>query len=1041
MNKIPGIMIKRIYLSLAAIFLISFLNAQQTTIYTEADRAFKHGEELLANGLFSQAQGEFENAVNLLLPVNETANDQLLAKAEFYYAKCAVLMELPDGEKLMLDFIRKHTPDPIANDALIEVANYYYKARDYKKALEYYNQAPLSGLSKKQKAEVKFRQGYALFVQQKFSAAKSKFKDIANYESDFYHPANYYLGLCYFFEGNYDTSVRHLRLAEKSKRYRPHIPYYLSQIYFAQRSYQELIDYAEPKLNSRGLRNQNEISQLVGQSYFEIENYTKALEYLRYYAEHSRKMREEEFYQLGFTEYQMGNYKKAALSFEELNGIDSRLGQSAMYYLADCKLRVGSKRAARTAFASAKRMDYDKEIQQEAIFNYAKLSYELKDSREAITSLQSFKPDSPYYPEAQKLMSEIFLSYRDYQQAMEIIEKLPNKTPDIQESYQKVTFFRGLQLLQKGDNEGAKNLFSRSLQFPMDTKTKALATYWQGDIAHREGQYETSIRKMDQFLTLARTITGLPDESSVFTANYIQGYNYLKKENYTAAVKHFDETVAGIKRNKSFIKNKEVSNNVLGDATVRAGDCYFKRNKYTSAANYYDSAISNRYTGFVYALYQKAIIEGLRGRTTEKILALEQISNDYPNSEYADEALLQLGITYQEINKLNKAMGPLQDLVQKYKNKSDLVNQALIQLGLISYNQGNLQTAINYYKQIFSNNPTPEEGKLALAALEEIYIQDLGQSEQYFAFLETVPGYKLDSAGKDAIDFKAAESQYERGNYARAIQEFTNYIRKHPNGIQLITAYYHRAESYTIQKEYDQGLMDYEYIVNRGTSRYYVKALEKASILAYNHAQDFQKAYNLYTKLEAASTTEDMRFEAQLGAMRSAYRFGNTQAVYAMAGKVATHPNATADQKSIANFYLGKISFDRRDFDNALSSFEEVKRYSDNEYTAEARYMVAEIYYQRRNLEKAQEICLNANKESSAYPYWVIKSILLLSDILVEKGQLYDARAALEAILENYDEDPDLVNSAQTKLNAINQQLNKNSNIDTNKTLELIDGN
>ena len=1034
-------MIKRIYLSFVAIFLFTFVNAQETTVYTEADKAFKHGEELVANGLFAKAQKEFETSINLLLPVNEAENRQLLTKAEFLYAKCAVLLDSPDGEKLMLDFINKHAPDPIANDALIEVANFYYNSKDYEKAIEYYAQAPTSGMSKNQKAEVKFRKGYSFFAMQKFSNAKSNFKDIANYENDFYHASNYYLGLCYFFDGNYDSAIKHFRVAEKSKRYRPHIPYYLTQIYFAQRRYDELISYAEPKLNSRGLRNGTEISQLVGQAYFEQENYPKALPYLEYYAEHSRKMREEEFYQLGFTQYQMGAYKKAAKSFEELSGIDSRLGQSASYYLADCHLKAGNKRAARTAFASVKKMDYDKDIQKEALFNYAKLSYELKDSREAINSLQKFGPESKYYPEAQQLMGDIFLSYRDYKQAMEVMDKLPNKTPQIQESFQKVSLYRGLQLLQKGNLAEAKDLFARSLQFPMDSKTKALAIYWQGDIAHREGQHETSIRKMDQFMTLARTQTGLPDESSIFTANYIQGYNYLKKKNYTNAVKYFDEAVAGIKRNKSFIANPEIKNKVLGDATLRAGDCYFKRNKYNSAVNYYDAAIDNRYSGYIYALYQKAIIEGLRGRTTEKIIALGRISSEYPNSDYADDALLQLGITYQEIGQLNKASTPLNKLVQDYQGKSDLVNQAYLQLGLINYNQGNQQAAISYYKKVFSNNPSAEEGQLALTALEEIYIQDMGRSDLYFAFLETVPGYKLDNAGRDDIDFKAAESQYERGSYARAIQEYTNYINKHPNGRQLLTAYYHRGESYITQKQYDQGLQDYEYVVSRGPSHYYLKALEKAAIIAYNHSQDFQRSYNLYSKLEAASTTEDMRFEAQLGAMRSAYRIGNSQAVYTMAGKVGTHPNATPEQRATANFYLGKISYDRSDFDNALTSFEEVKKWSDNEQTAEARYLIADIYYQRRSLEKAQEICLNANKESSAYPYWVIKSIILLSDILYEKGQLYDARAALEAVLENYNDDQELVNTAQSKLAIINRQIESGSRIDTGKGLELIDGN
>ena len=174
-------MIKRIFLSFAATLLFTFLSAQETTVYTEAARAYKTGEELLDNGLFAEAQSEFETAINLLLPVNETANRRLLAKAEFYHAKCAVLLEQPDGEKLMLDFIRDYSPDPIANEALIEVANFYYNSREYDKALEFYNKAPLSGLIKQQRAEVRFRQGYCLFVNQKFSAAKTRFRDFANH--------------------------------------------------------------------------------------------------------------------------------------------------------------------------------------------------------------------------------------------------------------------------------------------------------------------------------------------------------------------------------------------------------------------------------------------------------------------------------------------------------------------------------------------------------------------------------------------------------------------------------------------------------------------------------------------------------------------------------------------------------------------------------------------------------------------------------------------------------------------------------------------
>ncbi len=1020
---------KRIALLLGIIGLTVPLRAQETTVFTEANNAYKRGMSFYDQGLFAKAQSEFKDAVDLLLPVNEGESELLRTKAELYYAKCAVQLDQPDGEKLIIDFIRAHSPDPIANQALIDVATYYFNAENYDKAIEYFTKAPINGMSREQRAEAKFKLGYAYFANKQFANAKNNFRDIKDIPGDYFYPTNYYLGICYFFEGNYDEAIRSLRVSEQNDRYKYQIPYYIAQIYFAERRYDELIAYAEPKLVDRRLQKEKEIRQLLGQSYFEKGDYAKALPYLEYYAERTGKMREEEFYQLAFAHYKLGNYQKAIPNFEELGNADSQLAQYAMHYLADSYLKLGRKTSARTAFATAKRMTYDPAIQEEALYNYAKLSYELKDPREAIASLQDIKPSSRYYNEAQALMSEIFLSYRDYKQALDILEKMPNKTLQLRESYQKVAFYRALQLIQENDLAGAKQLLAKSLQDPIDTKTKALAVYWQGDIAQREKDYDSSIRLITQFLTLAKSITGLPDESSLFTGNYIQGYNYLKQQNYNGALGFFLEVVTGIKRNQRFITSEYVKNDILGDAILRSGDCYFKRNQYAEAVRYYDEAIAQRYSRFEYALYQKAIIEGLRGNQAEKLLALERIAREHPNSEFADDALLQLGVTYQEIGQLNQAVPPLRRLVTEYKGKTPLISQALIRLGLITYNQNNPEGAINYYKQVFSSNPTPEEGSLALAALEEIYVDDLGRADEYFAFLETIPGYKVDNIAKDSLSFKVAEAQFQNGNYQRAVDSYTDYIRKYPNGRYLLDAHYNRGESYAVLKQYGQALADYEYVVERGQSRYYAKSLEKAALIAYNYSQDFAKAYNFYTRLEIVATSENMRFEAQLGALRSAYRTGNTQAVYELANKVSNNPNADQTQIATANFYLGKVAFDRKDYDNALTAFNRVITQSDNEQTAEARYLIAYIYYLKRDLERAQEICLNANKESSGYPYWVAKSVLLLADILAEKGDLYNARAALEALLENYNEDQEIVQMARTKLNQLNQQIERASRL------------
>ena len=984
--------------------------------------AYKRGEEFFQKGVYGYAMTEYKAAMEQMVPPNEPEWEQLRMRSELGYAKSAVRLEQPDGEKLILDFIRKYKPDPLASQALLEVANYFYNAQKYDKAVEFYKQINPRELNSTQRQELYFKIGYSYFVQKKFKEAEANFKEIKDIQGEYFYPANYYYGLCKFFNNQYAEAIKTFRLVERSKEYKPHVPYYISQIHFAQRDFDELISYAEPKLNDRTLRNLKELNQLVGQAYFEKGDYKKALPFLEKFSESSGTMREEEFYQLAYTQYQVGQYAKAAKNFEQLSSVNSPLGQMAMYYLGDSKLRLKDKVGARNAFNAASKMAFDKDIQQNALINYAKLSYELRYDKEALAALQEIKPGSRNYNEAQTLMSEIFVNTRNYDQAITTLEGMPNKTTKLKEAYQQVLYLRALQHIKDGRNAQAQTLLDKSVANSVNTETKALALYWLGDLAYQNKDYTKSIDYLNQFIALAKNIKTLPDEASVHTANYIQGYNYLKRANYTTAQGYFTDAVAGIKRNRTSIRNKAVKDGVLGDATLRAGDCLFKKNNYKEAIKFYDEAVTAKYPGFQYALFQKAIIEGLRGNTTDKIIALEDLINKHKTSEFADDALFQLGLTYQDIKQSSKATDAFKRLVAEYPN-SELVNNSLLRLGLVAYNTGSLQTAINYYKQVFSHQPKKDEADAALTALREIYIKDLGDPEGYNAFLETIPGYKLDNSQKDENAFAAAESAYEKGNYERAITDYTDYIRRYPNGVNILLAYYHRGESFAVLKQYDKALSDYEWVISKGSgNRYYVDALGKAADIAYKGDKDFKKAYDYFIKWEAAATTASDKFEAQLGAMRSAYKLGDVNAVQAAAKKVSSNAAATDAQAAQAHFYLGKIAFDRKEIDGAMQSFIKVMQMSDNEQTAEARYLVAQIHYLKRDLEKAKKRCLDNNNDNSNYPYWVGKSLLLLSDIFAEQDDLFSARTVLEALIDNYEnKTDDIIPTAKKKLDALNK--------------------
>jgi TolA-binding protein len=585
---------------------------------------------------------------------------------------------------------------------------------------------------------------------------------------------------------------------------------------------------------------------------------------------------------------------------------------------------------------------------------------------------------------------------------------------EIRKAYQQVAYFRGVQLYNEGESKAAKVLFIKSLENKHDDRITALANYWIGEINHNEGDYESSINDFKVFIKAANANPQLfTDEASLETANYAMGYNYLKKEDYTNAGRFFAAAVTGFENQK--IEDDYVKNNVFPDALLRAGDCNLKNNNYEAALTFYNKAINRRAKGQEYALYQKTIILGLQKKPVDKILALEDLAYKNPNSDYADDALLELGNVYLQLNKLNEATKPLTDLITKYDKKSDLINAALLKLGLISYNQDEIDRALNYYKRVFANNPNATEAKDALRGIEEIYLQK-GEPDKYFAFLETIPGFKVSDMTRDSLSFRTAETQYQGGNYDKAITSYSNYIRQFPNGRSILDAHYQRAESYYILKKYAESLPDYENLIARGFSTYYARSLRKAALISYNISKDFGKAYNYYSKWTEVATAENL-FEAQLGTVRSAYRLGGKKAeVYRLAEAVKIDPRATQTDKGEAAYYIAKTALDEANYGKAKPAFVEVTQNLTGDQRAEALYQIAAITFKEGRLAEAESLAQQHATELGDYPDWLARLYILLADIYTQQNNLLNAQAYLEAIIENYSGDAAILSEAKQKL-------------------------
>ncbi|MFT6334090.1 MAG: tetratricopeptide (TPR) repeat protein [Saprospiraceae bacterium] len=931
-------------------------------------------------------------------------------------------LDLPEGEENLKYFVNQNHPSPLITDAAYEIGNYYYNEKQYASSIKYFDKIDIDALPEIKMSELVFKKGYCHFVKKEFANAQYNFSYSKDIQNKFFYPINYYYGMCEYFNGDYENAVKSFQRVEDNYIYKSQIPYYIAQIYFAEKKYDKLISYGKNAVQKPDTKKKKEIHLLLGQTYFQRNNYEKALPHLEYYEDNTDALTLEEFYQLAFTQYRLGHCDSAIDNFLEINLEDSKLGQVVNYYLADCYEKQGDKQSSRAAFKKVSQMDYDLGMKEEATFNYGKLSAEMGLEREAINVLMDVERSSPYYTETQSIINDILVNTGDFDNAISILESLPNLNTELEKTYQDVTFNRAIQHLAEGQPEEAKTMFTKSYKYSYNKLLVAQAYYWEANMLSNEGDYDNSIAAFDKYQRAAKSISNLPKETQTYMGHYNQAYNFLKTNQFEAAALEFKQAIIGMNRNEDQIKSSAIYERVLPDAYLRAGDCLFKINRYDDAVTYYDQSIDRQAVGYVYSLYQKGLIEGLLGEPYQKVITMERITDNHPDSDYADDALLQLGDTYLSLGSPIPAANAFKKLRTDYKGRSNLINAANLKLGLINYNEGDAESALTYYKSVFTNNPNPQESQEALIAIEEIYIDDLGKSDEYFNFLKTIPGYEISAFTKDSINYRIGEIQYQNANYERAITAFDDYLKVYSSGYYRLNARYFRGESLSILKKYSIALRDYEAIIKEGISDYYERATKKAALISYNHDQNFNKAYKYYSLWEKQTQNLEDKYQAQLGLMRSAFRTGNNDGVKTYSNKVNQNPLATNEDKSSAMYYLAKVSYRTGLLEQAASAFQQVASLSNNNQAAESRYMLAKIALDKNDLDGAENKANAANEKNKNYPTWIAKSILLLSDVYVIKGDLLNARAAVEAIIENFSSDELLLKEAKEKLAIIEQK-------------------
>jgi TolA-binding protein len=980
---------------------------QQTAIYKQPEAKYRLAYELFEKQKYGAAQEQFTEIIQSI----ENKRSLIRIESEYYDAVCALKLENGDAEYKLMSFIENHPGHSNSQLAYFQYGKLQFKKGKFKKALALLKEVNIYNLNQDERSEYFFKKGYCLFKQEDYSRAKTEFRKLINGDTRYTPDGTYYYAYIAYLEGDYESAIENFEKIKELRAYNKIAPLFLAHIYHKQQNYNKMLDMAIPLYNSASNKDKPELALLIGDAYYQNGNYKEAEQYLEFHERSSRKaLSRENSYELAYTLYKNGRYQDAIYYFQDVAKENDELSQNAYYHLGYCYLKTDQKKFASTAFATAFKYAFDKQIAEDALFNYAKLSMEVSRDpyNTAISNLEKYigdYPDSDRINEAYTYLVNLYLSTNNYSEALESIGKIKNKTKELDVAYQKILFFKGIELFNQNEFNEAINMFKRSQDYNFDQKITNEASFWTGEAFYRQNNYWAAIKYYREYLS-----SGSAVQSDIYpVALYNMGYAHFKRKSYENAITYF----------KKFInKHKDADPKMVNDAYIRTGDCYFIIKEYKQAIRNYNEAIRMKLIDTDYALKQKAITQGALGKINDKINTLNLMLKNYPKSPLADDAKYEIATSYLILNNNQKALDYFNRVVKEHP-KSSYATKAMLKTGLIYYSQNKNEQAIRTLKDIIEKYPGSSQSKEALASLRNIYI-DLNKVDEYYTYANGLSFTDVSMTEQDSTTYIAAENIYMENRCDDAIAAFGSYIDRFPNGYFSANANYYKAECLIRKKDNEKALKALRNVINLPGSGFTTNALLKASEITYE-LKNYPEALKYYIQLEEVAGNNNNLLISLAGQMRCNYILEKYDQANAVAQKLLKTETVSNEIINEAHIYLARSFFHLDDLNNAQREFAITEKLTDTEIGAEAKYHLAFLAFEMGEYHEAENLIFELIDHYAAYDYWVARSFILLADVYMKLDNIFQAKQTLQSIIDNY-EGPELVIIAQQKLDSISNK-------------------
>ena len=193
--------------------------------------------------------------------------------------------------------------------------------------------------------------------------------------------------------------------------------------------------------------------------------------------------------------------------------------------------------------------------------------------------------------------------------------------------------------------------------------------------------------------------------------------------------------------------------------------------------------------------------------------------------------------------------------------------------------------------------------------------------------------------------------------------------------------------------------------------------------LAYNN-KDYELATKTYGDLISLTGNTTTKLHAQVHRLRSAQALSNYELIIKETATVLSNSKLLPETATELRYYRAKAYLAQGKNEGAIEDLRILSKDTRNAYGAEAKYQLAQIYYNIGQYDNAEKEVLDYINVSTPHSYWLARSFILLSDVYMKNEKYIEAKQYLISLRQSYQANDDIASMIAERLEALENMMN-----------------